>query len=89
MQHVGRWTVTSLLVVQDVGQAEAASHALQVAVLVNAASVQANQGQFQQVHELLLCCMVTASHQSYTCAHPLRPAKHSVSDLHLCSGLAM
>ncbi|KAA6422840.1 MAG: hypothetical protein FRX49_07375 [Trebouxia sp. A1-2] len=36
---------------EDLGQVEAASHALQVAVLVNAASMQANQGQLQQAHD--------------------------------------
>ncbi|DBA84865.1 TPA: hypothetical protein ACH3X1_005885 [Trebouxia sp. C0004] len=36
---------------QDVGREEAASHALQVAVLVNAASMQANQGQLQQAQD--------------------------------------
>ncbi|DBB12250.1 TPA: hypothetical protein ACH3X3_006354 [Trebouxia sp. C0006] len=36
---------------EDAGREEAASHALQVAVLVNAASMQANQGQLQQAHD--------------------------------------
>lgn len=41
--------VNKCAVVQESKQAGGASHALQVAVLVNAASMQANHGQLQQV----------------------------------------
>ena len=51
-------TSQNCAVMQESKQAGDASHALQVAVLVNAASMQANQGQLQQVR--LEVCLQTS-----------------------------